>query len=327
LNYFPGKKILILLAVLLLGAFWWWFVSFRAEANKLPGTLVFINDTAIQAPLNGIAQKDSDADGLFDWEEALWKTDPKNPDTDRDGTNDGEEIKLKRNPLKQAPDDALSDEFLHQQTETNESDEQLTQTQLLTRDFISTYLKLKQTDQFTPETQVQLVDSFTEEALSRANTDDALSYTVNEITILDVDDIIPISQYAQALENALGRNFSYSFFGQELILLKNILEKKDSRSIEVFGQTEKAYRNLADELLRVRVPREVAVDHVALINSSLVIAKSFSDIKNMQTDPLQALIGVKRYDTESAVFAGHLNDISWYITRVKNEAVKAQTTQ
>jgi hypothetical protein len=34
---------------------------------------------------------DTDLDGLKDWEEALWGTDPKNPDTDGDGTADGRE--------------------------------------------------------------------------------------------------------------------------------------------------------------------------------------------------------------------------------------------
>ncbi len=33
---------------------------------------------------------DSDSDGLKDWEEALWGTDPHNPDTDGDGVSDGD---------------------------------------------------------------------------------------------------------------------------------------------------------------------------------------------------------------------------------------------
>ncbi|MBI2045986.1 MAG: hypothetical protein HYT28_01010 [Parcubacteria group bacterium] len=310
----------MLLAVLALGGGLWGFMSSRTESNKLPGTLVFTNSGAAQAPLRGITQKDSDTDGLFDWEEMLWKTDPNNPDTDGDGTNDGDEIKLKRNPLKPGPDDALPDDFLHQQTQTNEPDEKLTQTQLLTRDFISTYLKLKQTDQFTPENQEKLVSSFMEEALSRAQTTENPARSLEELTIEDEAGIIPISQYAQALESALGKNFSYSFFGQELILLKNILEKKDSRTIAVFGEAEKAYRNLADELLKTRVPREIAVSHIALINSALVIAKSFSDIMLLPTDPLQALTGVKRYDEELVNFGKYLSDISSYILRVTNEA-------
>jgi len=54
------------------------------------------------------AQLDSDNDGLKDWEEKLWGTDPNNPDTDGDGVKDGEELKQGRDPLKPGPDDKLA---------------------------------------------------------------------------------------------------------------------------------------------------------------------------------------------------------------------------
>ncbi len=56
--------------------------------------------------------RDSDNDGLADWEERLWKTDPNNPDTDGDGTSDGDEVLLGRNPLKPGPDDVGENSLL-----------------------------------------------------------------------------------------------------------------------------------------------------------------------------------------------------------------------
>ncbi len=52
--------------------------------------------------------KDSDNDGLKDWEEELYKTDPKNPDTDGDGYIDGEEVNSGHSPLVKSPGDALN---------------------------------------------------------------------------------------------------------------------------------------------------------------------------------------------------------------------------
>jgi len=49
--------------------------------------------------------KDTDNDGLRDWEEDLIKTDPANPDTDGDGFLDGEEMDSGHNPLIKAPAD------------------------------------------------------------------------------------------------------------------------------------------------------------------------------------------------------------------------------
>ncbi len=52
--------------------------------------------------------KDSDNDGLRDWEEELFHTNPNNPDTDGDGYLDGEEIDSGHNPLVKAPGDKIS---------------------------------------------------------------------------------------------------------------------------------------------------------------------------------------------------------------------------
>lgn len=43
-------------------------------------------------------ETDLDNDGLFDWQEVLYKTDPENPDTDNDGVSDGDEVKNGTNP-------------------------------------------------------------------------------------------------------------------------------------------------------------------------------------------------------------------------------------
>lgn len=60
---------------------------------------------ALSAKNSAELDRDDDADGLKNWQEALWRTDPKNPDTDGDGTNDGSEIRAGRNPLVPGPND------------------------------------------------------------------------------------------------------------------------------------------------------------------------------------------------------------------------------
>lgn len=50
---------------------------------------------------------DSDGDGLNNADEAIWGTDPKNPDTDGDGFKDGEEVTNNHNPTIAAPNDTL----------------------------------------------------------------------------------------------------------------------------------------------------------------------------------------------------------------------------
>lgn len=57
--------------------------------NKIPENIIQVSSSV-----------DSDNDGLTDTQEALYKTDPKNPDTDADGYKDGEEVNSSYDPLK-----------------------------------------------------------------------------------------------------------------------------------------------------------------------------------------------------------------------------------
>jgi len=74
-----------------------WLLQKNAPAQTESASVV----SAIASPptTETTQTPDSDTDGLKDWEEALWKTDPYSPDTDGDGVSDGDEIKAGHNPL------------------------------------------------------------------------------------------------------------------------------------------------------------------------------------------------------------------------------------
>ncbi|NOY35390.1 MAG: hypothetical protein GXP44_00460 [bacterium] len=104
-SYLPSRKFAIVVLVFLL-ATGGLFLFFGGEAMKRKTPDASPQKRFIAGMFQG-GRKDSDNDGLKDWEEVLWKTDPQNPDTDGDGTKDGEEVKLGRNPLIPAPGDEI----------------------------------------------------------------------------------------------------------------------------------------------------------------------------------------------------------------------------
>ena len=57
-----------------------------------------IKDLNKSKVLENKEQKDSDGDGLYDWQEVLYKTDLENKDTDGDGISDGDEVKNGTDP-------------------------------------------------------------------------------------------------------------------------------------------------------------------------------------------------------------------------------------
>lgn len=64
---------------------------------------------------------DSDCDGLTNSEEALYGTNPNNPDTDGDGYSDGVEVKSGYDPLKPAPGDKLTTSSAQDNSKTLQS--------------------------------------------------------------------------------------------------------------------------------------------------------------------------------------------------------------
>ncbi|TSC68387.1 MAG: hypothetical protein G01um101472_10 [Parcubacteria group bacterium Gr01-1014_72] len=85
---------------------------------------------------------DTDGDGLKDWEESLWQTNPREADTDADGTADGEEVRTGRNPARRGPDDAFTEKAAAQ-GQSGETEE-LSTTERVSREFFARYLSLKE---------------------------------------------------------------------------------------------------------------------------------------------------------------------------------------
>jgi len=100
-NFFkklPLKTILVasflaISLILFIGAY-----SKKGAFSKI--NILGVKETTIESQ-----EKDSDNDGLKDWEEDIYGTDPLNSDTDNDGFLDGEEVSSGHNPLVKAPGD------------------------------------------------------------------------------------------------------------------------------------------------------------------------------------------------------------------------------
>jgi len=110
--FHPSRRALIVLVstVLVVSFVMVWTLVSRAQGGGA-------QEEAAVGPLAAISvsrdpslarQEDSDQDGLFDWEESLRGSDPKNADSDGDGTEDGDEVAQSRDPLTAGPNDDVS---------------------------------------------------------------------------------------------------------------------------------------------------------------------------------------------------------------------------
>jgi len=313
LAYLPNKKILFLLVfILLIFAGWFYFSNYKNRqaqyiAEKEKSSLAVVLDQTSQL------DTDSDADGLKDWEELLWKTDSSKADTDSDGTNDNEEIMLGRNPLKASPDDKISDkEDLVAQEKAVSDSNQNTLTAAYARKFLTEYMTLKQQKGELSDLDKQnLVNSFMDNIEPLAVTD---KYTISDLKISNDTSKESVKKYSDELkkifidEKRLLPN-EVEIFN---ILLKNIQEenvKNIELSVKILNNSILLNEKLIKTMLSIAIPSNFSKNHLDVVNgfSNIIFA-----IKNMaiaQTDPVKAMMGQKLYNEQTQRNYNALNSI------------------
>ncbi len=160
MKHFPSNKLIIPFFLIGLSVLAVYFSSARGGPTKIydkQTASLQVQKEAVENP-----NLDSDNDGLPDWQEILWKTDPRNPDTDGDKTTDGEEIKQKRNPLVKGPDDGILETMFGGDNQNN-SDSQMPNnfTEVIGQQFLGQYLLNEQASggQISPEDANNIADS------------------------------------------------------------------------------------------------------------------------------------------------------------------------
>ena len=301
--YLPNKKILFLLVfILLIFAGWFYFSDYKnrqipyiAEQEKSP--LVVAMDQTSQL------DKDTDADGLKDWEELLWKTDSNKADTDGDGTNDNEEITFNRNPLKAGPNDKISEkEDIVAQEKAIADSKKNTMTAIYARKFMSDYLTLKtQKGELTDLDKQNLVQSFMDNIKPLTVADE---YSAADIKITENTGKDSIKKYAEEMRVVFIDTPSPQLSEMDVFnnLMKNIKEN-NVKNIESDINTLKLYIAWNDRLSKIvlllTVPKNLSKNHVEIANGFNNIKSALENMAIAKNDPVKAMMGQKLYDEQT----------------------------
>ena len=302
----PSKKFIIAtLAVLFLIAGIFWVVKNGKPKEK---TIFQKKDSLISAFLQQ-NRKDSDNDGLMDWEEVLWKTDLNNPDTDKDGTLDGEEVKLGRNPAMAGPDDFYSPENFSSETST--SSEPLSETEKFSRDFISQYLAAKQIagGNLDETTKQGLLNSL------EKNIDTSIPppvFKISDIKISTDNSKQAIKNYANQL-SAILMKYVNPPPSAEIYIFKEMADKKDQSWVEELKKNVLTYEGLKKDCLDLAVPSELKIQHLNLVNSFALLKGITEKFQNYFTDPLGSFVALQQYSTASTDLADSIIQIRNYL--------------
>ena len=300
--YLPNKKILFLLFfILLIFVGWFYFSDYK---NKQAEYVAYKEKSPLVVAMDQTSQldKDSDGDGLKDWEELLWKTDSNKADTDGDGTNDNEEITLNRNPLKAGPNDKISEkEDLVAQEKAVSDSKQNTITAAYARKFLTEYMTLKQQKgELTDLDKQNLVQSFMDNIKPLIIAD---KYTISDIKISSDTSKESIKKYSDELKNFfINKNDVFlnntAVFEQLLKKLKN----KDSDykpEVDVLGSSANLYNIFANRVMAIsNIPSSLAKKHIEMANGLNGTAVAIRNMAKAPDDPVTAMMGSALYDKQ-----------------------------
>lgn len=246
----PDNKILFLIVtiVLIITS----VISYTEYRDKAPivdtAVLPVNNDPYLIAVENKYQETDADADGLMDWEETLWGTDPKNPDTDGDKTKDGEEVAIGRNPLKKGPTDKMPSGSGVKSTNTLDTP--------INKDILNTV-----TGQISQKILIKAGEAGGEEAgIELANQlKDKLAiekiYLQNNLITFDPKDTGKMEKYANLLINTVVEEYNAA----------NI------NATNIYAYSE-AYKNIGFRLSAINVPSNLAGIHTDYINNFHILS-------------------------------------------------------
>jgi hypothetical protein len=261
---------------------------------QFPPTVQASAETAL---LQAIAAKDSDSDGLFDWEEALYGTSPSAADTFDLGMTDGEAVAqglvvpraIANVPL------ATSSALTFDQNGLPQPAAEGTLTAAFAEHFFSLYLSAKQASGGADLTDSEMT-TIASEALSSLS-----SVIVAAPNFKSEKDIIVSGSGSEALkifaaqaEGVLRKNTT-SASKDILQYLQDVVEKNDETALPYVASIAKGYRDSAAGLAALPVPVELISTHMDLVNTMMRVSEIANDFTRVNDDPLAAVLALQQY--------------------------------
>jgi hypothetical protein len=217
--------------------------------------------------------RDSDGDGLYDWEEALWGTNPNSKDSRGDGISDHDYVKNLKSQM----------EFDDEYTPNLDND-----TEVFARQLFATSAVLNQSGTLSQD-DIERFNSGLEMSMNNFNIKD--KYTLSN---LKMSNISPL-EYSQKIDSL------YESLGEldinELSLIAYMAENpNDPDALVELGEYLKYSEKLINGYLNMNVPHNIAGTHLSIVNNIYKISEITKQAYYLDSDPLRAIMYLGKYD-------------------------------
>jgi len=286
LNWLNQKRALLVAGavVFLVVLFFWKNGIFNKE--KIAGVLSNRNSADNVEILQDLINRDTDGDGIVDWEENLWGTDPRNKDTNGDGVPDDIEIaKLKS----EAPTNPETSATIA---------ENLTKTDEFSRELFSTIATLNQGGEIDQATIDKLGSSLAEQI---QNATPKKVFTASDIKIIASNTNTDFLNYNNSLNKIYER---YPIKIGAIEILQEFVSGEENTSADVLSKLDpiiEQTNKIINELVETGVPSDLAQIHLDFINGLERPVENLSDLQLFDQDPIIALGAISKYEENVAL--------------------------
>jgi hypothetical protein len=235
-----------------------------------------------------LVNKDTDTDGILDWEESLWGTDPTLKET-TPGTPDATAIEKIKAQNKDESETANSQN-------PDDKTPELTQTEKFARELFATTSALNQNGG---------IDSSTAEQIGAALADKIQNAVQRKIfSLADIKTTTDnsgesIRRYSTALNEIYTK---YSDTKDVLSILQEVMtdpNNPDAEALEQLNPIILQAGEVIEKLQKITVPQTLSFLHLDLLNSSELVLENVTDLKFFITDPLVAIAAVSQFSSSA----------------------------
>lgn len=206
---------------------------------------------------------------------------------------------------------------IYSQTDKREN---LTLTDRFGRDFFARYIQLKQSglidnEQFVTDTINQSIYTAAQSAQH------AKTYTLMDIVVINNTD----TSHLKAYGNAIGSTIStYGVDDDPAQIANSAFDANDMTILARIEPIVKSYDTIVSVLKNIPVPQPLAIYHTDLMNAVSGMAKIATDIRYVESDPMQTMVSVSTYSSMQTKLIESLKNMKSYfsITNISFDATE-----
>lgn len=277
-EYLPSKEFVIKVVVIIILATGVFvisklvsFIKNKANSSNTPFALSIIQST----------EKDSNKNGIPDWEEKLWGLNP-----NKKGSENKEFILSRRKAL-------------NPNVDLSSYEETLTESDTLSREFFAVIMALQETGDLDEETIQVISGAASEEIVAKPIPD---AYKIDILNIV-TDTPENVSKYYSDFKNLISK-YENRNIGDELSFIIQGISYNDPQVLLVAETVAVAYREFSEELIEISVPKMMADLHLSIANNYEKNFKTTYGLSQFFSNPIiatRSIANYKKYNDSLAI--------------------------